>query len=296
MNSRKCIGAITALITPFKADGSVDVEALRGLVRFQIDSGIHGIVPCGSTGEAATMNPAEYRLVVQTVVEEAKGAVPIIAGAGSNDTKKAIEFSQIAHECGADALLHVNPYYNKPTPDGLFAHFQAIAQNTPLPIIIYNVPGRTGLNMKAETVIRIAQGIPQVVGIKEASGDINQMADIIRGAPKGFLMLSGDDSMTLPSMALGGVGCISVVSNEIPKEFSQMVSAALKGDWEEAKRLHFEWLDLMQINFIESNPIPVKAALAMMGKIQEVYRLPMCKITDASREVLTQVLKRHGLV
>lgn len=289
-------GAITALVTPFNTDGSVDVEALRGLVRFQIDGGIHGIVPCGSTGEAATMSNDEYRLVVKTVVDEAKGRVPIIAGAGTNDTRKAVELSTIAKECGADALLHVNPPYNKPTPDGLVAHFGAIAAAVDLPIVIYNVPGRTGSNMTPQTVARIAREVPRIVGIKEASGDINQIGDIIRNAPEGFVVLSGDDSMTVPAMALGAVGCISVVANEIPKEFSAMVSAALKSDWADARKMHFELLDLMQINFIESNPIPVKAALAMMGKIQEAYRLPLVKITDKSRVALTEVLKRHRLV
>ena len=290
------IGAITALVTPFKQDGSVDVEALKALVQFQLAGGIHGIVPCGSTGEAATMNTEEYRLVVKTVVDEVAGRIPVIAGAGSNDTKKAIEFSRIAEECGADALLQVNPFYNKPTPDGLVAHFAAIAAATKLPIIIYNVPGRTGLNMKPETVLRIVKEVPRIIGIKEACGDISQIADLLHIAPKDFIVLSGDDAMTVPAMVLGAKGCISVVANEIPKEFATLVDAALKGDWEKARAMHFEWLDLMQINFIESNPIPVKAALAMMGKIQESYRLPLIRITENSRSALTKVLKAHALI
>ncbi|MDP2671674.1 MAG: 4-hydroxy-tetrahydrodipicolinate synthase [bacterium] len=294
--SKKFIGAITALVTPFQENGNVDVEALKGLVKFQIDSGIYGIVPCGSTGEAATLNLEEYELVVKTVVDETKGRVPVIAGAGSNDTQKAIEFSKIAKKVGADALLHVSPYYNKPTPDGLVAHFKAIADAVDLPIIIYNVPGRTGLNIKAETTLRIAKEVPAVVGIKEASGDLNQMMEIIKGVPESFSVLSGDDSLTLPLMILGGKGCISVVSNEVPKEFSEMVSAALEGNWKKAKELHFELLDLMNVNFIETNPIPVKTSLALMGKIKEVFRLPLVKITDKNREILSQVLKKQNLI
>ncbi len=294
--NKKFIGAITALVTPFQENGSVDVDSLKDLVKFQIDSGIHGIVPCGSTGEAATLSLEEYELVVKTVVDETKGRVPVIAGAGSNDTQKAIEFSKIAKKVGADALLHVSPYYNKPTPDGLVAHFQAIASSVDLPIIIYNVPGRTGSNVKAETTLRIAKEVPQVVGIKEASGDLNQMMEIIKGAPESFSVLSGDDSLTLPLMILGGKGCISVVSNETPKEFSAMISASLDGNWEKAKELHFKLLDLMNANFIETNPIPVKTSLALMGKIKEVFRLPLVKITDKNREVLTQVLKKQNLI
>ena len=294
--SNKFIGAITALVTPFQENRSVDVEALKDLVKFQIEGGIHGIVPCGSTGEAATLNLEEYELVVKTVVDETRGRVPVIAGAGSNDTQKAIELSRIAKRFGADALLHVSPYYNKPTPEGLVAHFKAIANSVDLPIIVYNVPGRTGLNLKAETTLIISKEIPQVVGIKEASGDLNQMMEIIKGAPESFSVLSGDDSLTLPLMALGGTGCVSVVSNEVPKEFSDMVNAALGGNWKKAKEFHFKLLDLMNANFIETNPIPVKTSLALMGKIKEVFRLPLVKITDKNRQALSQVLKEQGLI
>lgn len=293
---KKFKGAITALVTPFKKDGQLDIEALRGLVNFQIGSKINAIVPCGSTGEAATLDNDEYSLVVKTVVDEAKGRVPIIAGAGSNDTQKAIKLSKIAKEVGADALLHVTPYYNKPTVSGLIAHFKAISDSSDLPIIIYNVPGRTGLNMTAQTTLKIAREVQNVVGVKEASGSITQMMAILKGAPKDFCVLSGDDSMTFPLMALGGDGCISVVSNEIPREFSNLTRAALQGNWEKAKKLHFEWLDLMDGNFIETNPIPVKTALSLMGKIKEVLRLPLINMEPKNKEALAEILKRHNLI
>lgn len=293
---KKITGAITAIVTPFQKNGSIDIKALRKLVDFQIENGIDGIVPCGSTGEAATMDSAEYELVVKTVVTQAKGRVPIIAGAGSNDTKKAIQFSKIAKKAGADALLHVTPYYNKPTPSGLLAHFKEIAKAVSLPIILYNVPGRTGSNVSATTTIKIAKEIPSVVGVKEASGNISQMMDIIRGTSSDFSVLSGDDSITLPLMILGGCGCISVVANEVPKDFSSLTSAALAGDWDSARKLHYKLLDLMNINFIETNPIPVKTALALMGKIQEVFRLPLVSMSEKNRESLREVLKKQKLI
>ncbi len=294
--TKKFKGAITALVTPFKEDGKVDVEALKELVRFQIKGHIDGIVPCGTTGETPTLNEEEYRLVIETVVKEAKGRVPIIAGAGSNDTQKAIHHSEIAKEAGADALLHVTPYYNKPTPNGLMAHFKAIAKAVDLPIILYNVPGRTGSNVSASTTIKIAGEIPQVVGIKEASGNITQMMDIIKGVSADFAVLSGDDAFTYPLMALGGVGIISVASNQIPKAMSDLARAALVGDFKKARKLHYEWLDLMNINFIESNPIPVKTALALMGKIKEVFRLPLVGMEEKNKESLKEVLVKHQLI
>ena len=293
---KKFRGAITALVTPFRLDGSVDIQALKDLVQFQIKNGINGIVPCGTTGEAATMDEDEYRLVVETVVKEVKGRVPIIAGAGSNDTKKAIHYSQIAKEAGADALLHVTPYYNKPTPAGLLAHFKAIAKAVDLPVILYNVPGRTGSNVSASTTIKIAKEVPQVVGVKEASGNITQMMEIVKGVSSSFSVLSGDDVFTLPLMAVGGVGIISVASNEIPKAMSDLTQTALAGDFVRAKKLHYEWMDLMNINFIESNPIPVKTALALMGKIKEVFRLPLVSMEEKNKEKLKEVLASHKLV
>lgn len=293
---KKFSGAITALVTPFEENGKIDVEVLKDLVRFQIEGHISGIVPCGTTGEAVTLDLDEYRFVVETVVKQAHGKVPVIAGAGSNDTKKAIKLSQIAKEAGADALLHVTPYYNKPTPKGLVAHFKAIAEAVNLPIILYNVPGRTGSNVSAETTLKVAKEVPSVVGVKEASGQIGQIMDIIKGAPKNFSVLSGDDAITFPVMALGGDGVISVVSNEIPKEMSMLCRALLEGNIKKARKLHFEWLDLMNINFIESNPQPVKTALFMMGKIKEVFRLPLVSMEEKNKEKLKEVLSLHKLV
>lgn len=292
----KYAGAITALVTPFQENGKVDVDALKKLVAFQIEGRIDGIVPCGTTGETPTLNEDEYRVVIETVVKEVNGRVPIIAGAGSNDTHKAIYYSQIAKEAGADALLHVTPYYNKPTPNGLVAHFKAIAKAVDLPIILYNVPGRTGSNVSSTTTIRIAKEVPQVVGVKEASGNIIQMMEIIKGASSNFAVLSGDDAFTYPLMALGGVGIISVASNEIPKIMANLTRAALEGNFKMARKLHYEWLDLMNINFIESNPIPVKTALALMGKIKEVFRLPLVRMEEKNKESLRQVLKSHHLI
>lgn len=289
-------GAITAIVTPFKKNGAFDSKAMKRLVRFQLDGDIDGIVVCGSTGEAATLNDTEYAAVVKTVADEVKGRIPVIAGAGSNDTAKAIKFSKIAKKMGVDALLHVTPFYNKPTPNGIVAHFKAIAKAVDLPIILYNVPGRTGSNVSPATVVRVAKEVPHVIAVKEASGSINQMGEIIKNAPEGFTVLSGDDSLTLPLMILGGKGCISVVSNEVPKEFSNLIRCALEGNWEEATKLHFKLLDLMNINFIESNPIPVKAALSLMGLIEENYRLPLTPMEDKNRPNLEKVLKGLKLV
>ena len=293
---KKFSGAITAIVTPFLPTGDVDFEALKKLVEFQIKSKINAIVPCGSTGEAATLSDEEKGLVIKTVVKQVKKRVLVIAGAGSNDTIKAVKLSQIAKEAGADALLHVTPYYNKPTPKGLVAHFKAIAEAVDLPIILYNVPGRTGSNVTAETTLRVAREVPQVIGVKEASGQISQIMDIIKGAPKSFSVLSGDDGITFPVMALGGDGVISVVSNEIPKEMSVLTKAALEGDFKKARRLHFEWLDLMNINFIETNPQPVKTALVLMGMIQEVFRLPLVSMEEKNKEKLKEVLTAHRLI
>lgn len=293
---KKITGAITALVTPFQKNGAIDVQTLEGLVDFQIKAGINGIVPCGSTGEAATMTVDDYELVVKTVVKRVNKRVPVIAGAGSNDTAKAITFSQIAKKSGADVLLHVTPFYNKPTPAGLLEHYRAISKAIDLPIIIYNVPGRTGSNITAQTTLMLAKNIPQIAGIKEASGNINQMMEIIKGASKDFSVLSGDDAITLPLMAVGGVGIISVAANEIPKELSTMVSAALEGNFAKAAKIHYKFLDLMNVNFIESNPIPVKTALVIMGKIEEVFRLPLVPIGKNNRETLKLVLKECGLL
>lgn len=289
-------GAIPAIITPFKKSGAVDFTALKELVEFQIEGGVDAIVPCGSTGEAATMTTQEYEQVIKTVVSQVKKRVPIIAGAGSNDTKKAIHLSQIAKRAGADGLLHVTPFYNKPTPAGLLAHFKAIANAVDLPIILYNVPGRTGANVASATTLTIAKEVPLVVGVKEASGNIVQMMEIVKNAPAYFSVLSGDDVFTLPLIAAGGQGCISVVCNEVPEKFSRLVHLAEQKDFDSARKLHYDLFDLMQANFIETNPQPVKTALAMMGKIEEVFRLPLVPMSAKNKEALKEVLKKQNLI
>jgi 4-hydroxy-tetrahydrodipicolinate synthase len=267
-------GTGTALVTPFRTDGSLDEIALRSLVQRQIDAGINFLVPCGTTGESPTLTHAEHLRVVELTLEIAKGKVPVLAGAGGYNTAEVISLANELQKLGADGILSVTPYYNKPTQEGLFQHFKAIASAVNLPIILYSVQGRTGVNIEPSTVLRLSQ-IPNIVGIKEASGNISQMGAILNLVPTDFLVLSGDDSLTLPLISLGGRGLISVASNEIPAEMTRLVQSALSGDFAEARRLHFQYLSLMDINFIESNPIPVKAALAEMGLLQPVWRLPL---------------------
>lgn len=293
---KKLSGTFTALVTPFKQNGAVDTSALKDLVSWQIQSGISGLVPCGSTGEAATLSLDDYRIVVETVVKEATGRVPVIAGATHNDTHRAIELSKIAQKSGADVLLHANPYYNKPTVLGLVAHYKAIASSVNLPILLYNVPGRTGANVTPDTTLKIAKEVPHIVGIKEASGNIVQIMEIIKRAPSDFAILSGDDAFTFPVVSLGGQGVICTASNEVPKEFVQLTRSALDGDFDTARKLHYEWLDLMHINFIEANPQPVKTALSLMGKIKEEFRLPLVPMEDENKEILKKVLKGHNLI
>lgn len=296
MNSKCPEGAITAIVTPFTKTGAVDFPALKKLLAYQIDNGIHGIIVCGSTGEAVTLSDEEYAEVVTFTVKEVGGRVPVYAGAGSNNTARAVMLSKIAEAAGVDGLLHVSPFYNKPTPNGLVLHYKAIAEAVKLPIILYNVPGRTGSNVLPAVVLRIAKEVPQVVGVKEACGNIDQIGKVIQGAPPGFTVLSGDDAMTLPAMILGARGCISVVANEVPKDFSALCAAGLRGDWDTARELHFKLLDLMNINFIETNPIPVKTALAMMGIVEESFRLPLVALEEKNRPAITACLKKLGLV
>ncbi|HSB09819.1 MAG TPA: 4-hydroxy-tetrahydrodipicolinate synthase [Blastocatellia bacterium] len=288
-------GCGTALVTPFKEDRSVDEDALRRFVDFQITAGIDFLVPCGTTGESPTLNDDEHRRVVQIVIEEARGRVPVIGGAGGNNTAQVIKLARECERVGAAGLLSVSPYYNKPTQEGLFQHFNAVAEATGLPIILYNVPPRTNVNILPDTVARLAE-IPNIVGVKEASGDISQIAEIITRVPSGFKVLSGDDSMTLPLIAVGGVGLISVASNEAPGEMTALTRACLDDNWDEARRLNRELWALMKANFIETSPGPVKAALAMMGKIKEVYRLPMIPVKPETKEKLREVLIKLRLV
>lgn len=302
MKNIKFFGSIPAIVTPFKKNGELDLPALEKLVDYQLDGGVDAIVACGSTGEAATLDEKEYVAVIKTVVKKVSGKIPVIAGAGSNDTKKAIHFSRLAKMAGADGLLHVTPYYNKPTPNGLVLHFKEIGKAVNMPIIIYNVPGRTGSNVSPATIVRIAREVPEVKAVKEASGSLNQMMEIINEVKNGpkelenFAVLSGDDALALPLIALGGQGCISVVCNEAPKLFSEMIHLALEGNINKARKLHYDLLPLMNINFIESNPIPVKTALAMMGLIKESLRLPLYFIEDKNKAPIEKILRELRLI
>ncbi len=288
-------GCFVALVTPFRRDGQVDYERLDALVDFQLAAGTDGIVPCGTTGESATVHPDEQRQIIRRVVERVRGRVPVIAGAGTNSTEEAVALAQEAEAAGADALLSVTPYYNRPTPEGLYQHFRAIAEAVRLPVILYNVPSRTGCNLDVGTVLRLAE-IPNIIGIKEASGNLEQIMELLRVRPQGFLVLSGDDAWTLPILALGGDGVISVIANETPREMRELVAAALEGDFERARALHFRLLPLMRGNFLETNPIPVKAALAMMGLIEENYRLPLVPPRAETRERLRRILADLHLI
>ncbi len=289
-------GTGVALITPFKKDGSVDEQKLRELVEFQITNGIEAILPAGTTGESATLSHAEHQLVMEIVIGQANKRVPVIVGAGSNSTREAISLTSHAKSLGADGVLSVAPYYNKPTQEGFYRHYAAIAEAVDIPIVVYNVPGRTGSNINAETTVRMAEEIPNVYAVKEASGNVPQMMEILRGRPDDFAVYSGDDQFAFTLVALGGDGIISVVANEVPQMFSDMTRFALAGDLANARTLHFKLLPLMNANFIESNPIPVKSCLAMMGMIEEVYRLPLVPPTDATKSKLRRILDELELI
>jgi 4-hydroxy-tetrahydrodipicolinate synthase len=288
-------GCGTALVTPFSKDGTVDVEALRRLVEFQLREGIDFLVPCGTTGETPALEHEEYLGVLRVVVEEVAKKVPVIAGVGGNNTKRVGALAAEVETLGVNGILSVAPYYNKPTQEGLYQHFKAVAESTKLPVILYNVPGRTSSNIEPATVARLAE-ISNIIGIKEASGSITQQMEVLSRVPSDFRVLSGDDSFTFPLMALGGAGIISVVSNEIPRQMTNLAHLMLEGKFAEARKLHFQLLPLMQANFIETNPIPVKAALAMMGLIEEVYRLPMVPMKPENRAKLEKVLSAQGLL
>ena len=292
---RPFTGVGTALVTPFTKNGDLDEAAVRRLGRRQIDAGVHFLVPCGTTGENPTLTLAESIRTVEILVDEAKGRMPILAGAGGYDTKEVIHLAAEMKQAGAQGLLSVAPYYSKPTQEGLYQHYRAIAGSTSLPIVIYNVPGRTSVNIEVNTLARLA-AIPNIVGVKEASGNMTQMCEVCRAVPPDFIVLSGDDALTLPLMAIGGRGIISVASNEIPGEMVQMVEAAEGGDFTTARAVHARILPLMQINFVEPNPMPVKAAMAAMGLMEEVYRLPMVAPRPESKEKIGQVLKELGLL
>jgi len=290
-------GCATALVTPFKADGTVDEERMRALIERQINGGVRLLVPCGTTGESATMTEVEDARVIRLTVEAARGRAHVIAGTGSNATAAAIEYSQRARDLGADAVLQVAPWYNKPTQEGLYAHFRAVAEAIPeTPIMLYNVPGRTSSNIAAQTALRLAKDCENIVAIKEASGNLTQIMEILRERPANFCVLSGDDAVTLPLIALGAEGIVSVASNEIPDLMSRMTELALAGNWNDARALHYRLLPLMEINFIESSPGPVKAAMAMMGLLEENFRLPLVPIQEKSRDRIREVIAELGLL
>jgi 4-hydroxy-tetrahydrodipicolinate synthase len=289
-------GCGTALVTPFHQDGSIDEAALRNLVAWQIESGIDFLVPCGTTGETPTLSHDEWLHVIDVTIEVVAGRVPIVAGATSNSTSDAVEKAkEVAARPGVDAILTASPYYNKPTQEGQYRHFKAIAEAVEKPILLYNVPGRTGTNLEPVTLARLAD-IPNILGVKEASGNITQIAETIHAVPETFLVLSGDDAMTLPVIALGGVGVVSVASNEIPNEMAALTRSALNNDWTTARTLQKKYLPLMQANFIESSPLPVKAVLAMMGRIEEVYRLPLLPMRRDTRSKLQKIAAEAGLI
>src|SRR5438093_4610937 len=286
-------GCGTALVTPFQGTGAVDESALRALVEWQIAEGIHFLVPCGSTGEAATMSPDEQCRVITIVVEQTRGRVPVVAGAASNDTQRPIVLSKAAKAAGATHLLHTSPMYNKPPQRGIVAHYRAIADAVDLPIVVYNVPGRTGSNVEAKTTLALA-ATRNIVAVKEASGNLAQISDILRDRPPSFSVLSGDDEMTLAVMAAGGDGIISVVSNATPRIMSELCTCVLRGDLAGARERHFRLLPWMRAAFVESNPLPVKAALAMMGKIENVLRLPLVPMSDAHDGLVRSALRAAG--
>jgi len=291
----KFTGLGTALVTPFTKSGEMDEKAVRRLGRRQIDNGTHFLVPVGTTGENPTLEVSERLRMIEILVDEARGQVPVLAGCGGYNTKEIVHLAKDMQKAGADGLLSVTPYYNKPTQDGIVQHFKAIADATPLPIVLYNIAGRTGVNIETPTVAALAQ-VPNIVGVKEASGSLSQMCDVLRTVPPDFLVLSGDDALTLPLMAVGGRGVISVVSNQIPKEMSQMVEAAERNDFAAARAIHSRVINLMQINFVESNPGPVKYAMAQMGLLEESYRLPIVPPKPESKAKIDVVLKELGLM
>src|SRR5438552_614306 len=288
-------GCGTALVTPFDRGGSIDEQALRRLVQFQLREGINFLVPCGTTGETPTLEHGEYLGVIRVLVEEAGGKVPVIAGVGGNNTRRIAAMAQEVQALGVQGILSVSPYYNKPTQEGLYQHFKVIAEATTLPVILYNVPSRTASNIEPATVARLSV-IPNVIGIKEASGSIMQQMELLTLVDPGFAVLSGDDAFTFPLMSLGGVGLISVASNEIPGPMTRLTTLLLEAKYDEARRLNAQLLPLMQANFIETNPIPVKAALAMMGMIEEIYRLPLVPMKPENRAKLEKVLAGQGLL
>lgn len=287
-------GTLPAIITPFKKDGGIDENAIRDLIHFFIEEKVDGIVPCGTTGESATLTHEEHKKVVRITVEAAKGKVPVLAGTGSNSTAETIELTRAAKQAGADGALLISPYYNKPTQEGIYQHYKKVAEETSFPLILYNVPGRTALNILPDTVARLSR-IREIAGIKEASADLHQISKIIELCRDDFVVLSGDDFTVLPTLSIGGKGVISVVANAAPGKMSEMVRAFFNRDLDRARSLHYELLRLMEAMFFETNPIPVKTALHLMGKCEEEFRLPLCRMGEVNRNKLTAVIKEYGL-
>ena len=288
-------GSIVAMVTPFR-NGAVDEAKVRELVEWHVASGTDGIVPCGTTGESPTLTHDEHKRVVEIVVEAARGRIPIIAGTGSNSTAEAIDLTRHAKTAGARAALVVNPYYNRPTQEGLYRHFRAVAEAVDIPILVYNIQSRTAVNVETDTLQRLAKDCPTIVGVKEASGSLDQMTQVILACGPDFSVVSGDDNLTLPLMSVGGRGVISVIANIVPRETAEMTHAALAGDWKLARELHLRLFPLCRAVFIETNPIPVKEAMAMMGMLEPEFRLPLCRMGDANRERLRAILTQHGLL
>jgi 4-hydroxy-tetrahydrodipicolinate synthase len=287
-------GAIVAIVTPFK-DGRIDEKAFRELINFQIGAGVSGIVPCGTTGESATLTHQEHERVIDICVQEVGGRVPVIAGTGSNSTAEAVRLTRHAKEAGADAALLITPYYNKPTQKGLYEHYAAVAAACDIPQVLYNVPGRTGVNMAVDTIVRLSK-IDVIVGIKEASGDLVKCSTVARDTRDDFCLLSGEDALNLPILCVGGSGAISVTANILPAKVSGLMNAWSGGDAAAARKIHFELLEINEAMFIETNPIPVKTALALMGRVKEEFKLPLCPMTEANRERLARTLTAYGLL
>jgi len=288
-------GSLVALVTPFRND-AIDEAKLRELVEFHVKNGTDAIVPCGTTGESPTLSHDEHRRVVDVVVEAARGRIPVVAGTGSNSTREAIGLTQHAAAAGAAGALVVNPYYNKPTQEGLYRHFRAVAESSALPILVYNIQGRTAVNVETDTMARLVRDCPNIVGVKEASGSLDQMTQVILACGPDFSVLSGDDNVTLPLMSVGGRGVVSVIANIVPRDVADMTHAALDGDWKRARDLHLRLCPLSRAAFLETNPIPIKEAMAMAGMIEPEFRLPMCRMSDGNREKLRGVIRQFGLV
>jgi 4-hydroxy-tetrahydrodipicolinate synthase len=288
-------GSFVAMVTPFR-NGKVDEAKLRELVEFHVSHGTDGLIPCGTTGESPTLNHDEHRRVVEVVIEAARGRIRVIAGTGSNSTAEAIDMTKYAERAGAAGALVVNPYYNKPTQEGLYRHFRAVAESVAIPVLLYNIQSRTAINVETDTMARLARDVKNIVGVKEASGSLDQMSQVIAACGPDFSVLSGDDNITLPLLAIGGSGVVSVIANIVPRETAELVHAALDGDWKRARELHYRLFPLARAAFLETNPIPIKEAMAMAGMLEPEFRLPMCRMSDANREKLRAILKPYGLI